>query len=112
NAPISIYEVHLGSWLRRREVTHGEAWDEAVARLVPYVVQMGVTHVELMPIPEHPFGGSWGSQPLALFAPTARYGTPAGFARFVDAMHAAGIGVILDWVPAHFPTDPHGIARF
>jgi 1,4-alpha-glucan branching enzyme len=112
NAPISIYEVHLGSWLRRREVTHGEAWDEAVARLVPYVVDMGFTHVELMPITEHPFGGSWGYQPLALFAPTARYGTPAGFARFVDAMHAAGIGVILDWVPAHFPTDSHGLARF
>jgi 1,4-alpha-glucan branching enzyme len=111
-APISIYEVHLGSWFRREEVTHGEAWDEAVARLVPYVADMGFTHVELLPITEHPFGGSWGYQPLALFAPTARHGTRAGFARLVDAMHAAGIGVILDWVPAHFPNDAHGLARF
>jgi 1,4-alpha-glucan branching enzyme len=114
-APISIYEVHLGSWFRhdqRDDVKHAEAWDKAIARLVPYVADMGFTHVELLPITEHPFGGSWGYQPLALFAPTARYGTRSGFARFVDAMHGAGIGVILDWVPAHFPTDPHGLARF
>ena len=94
------------------EADHEEAWDRAIARLIPYVVELGFTHVELLPITEHPFGGSWGYQPLALFAPTARYGTPAGFARFVDAAHEAGIGVILDWVPAHFPTDPYGLARF
>jgi 1,4-alpha-glucan branching enzyme len=112
-APISIYEVHLGSWFRRDEhEKHVEAWDKAIARLVPYVADMGFTHVELLPITEHPFGGSWGYQPLALFAPTARYGTRSGFARFVDAMHGAGIGVILDSVPAHFPTDTHGLARF
>jgi 1,4-alpha-glucan branching enzyme len=111
-APISIYEVHLGSWLGCDDAGHDQAWDRAIARLVPYAADMGFTHVELLPITEHPFGGSWGYQPLGLFAPTARYGTRAGFARFVDAMHAAGIGVILDWVPAHFPTDPHGLARF
>jgi 1,4-alpha-glucan branching enzyme len=89
----------------------GSLWDLAVERLIPYVADMGFTHVELLPITEHPFGGSWGYQPLGLFAPTARFGPPEAFARFVDALHA-GIGVILDWVPAHFPTDPHGLARF
>ena len=87
-------------------------WDVAIDRLIPYLADMGFTHVELLPITEHPFGGSWGYQPLSLFAPSARYGTPDGFARFVDALHAAGIGIILDWVPAHFPTDAHGLARF
>jgi 1,4-alpha-glucan branching enzyme len=111
-APISIYEVHLGSWFPPHEATHEEVWDEAIVRLIPYIVRMGFTHVELLPITEHPFGGSWGYQPIGLFAPTSRYGTPAGFARFVDAMHGAGIGVILDWVPAHFPNDAHGLARF
>ncbi len=110
-APISIYEVHLGSWLPA--VSEGDtAWDEAIRRLIPYVQEMGFTHVELMPITEYPFGGSWGYQPIGLFAPTARYGPPEAFARFVDAMHAAGLGVILDWVPAHFPDDAHGLARF
>jgi 1,4-alpha-glucan branching enzyme len=111
-APISIYEVHLGSWFPPHEATHEEVWDEAIDRLIPYVVKMGFTHVELLPITEHPFGGSWGYQPIGLFAPTSRYGTPAAFARFVDAIHAAGLGVILDWVPAHFPNDAHGLVRF
>lgn len=111
DAPLSIYEIHMASWL------HGETggplgWDEAIDRLVPYLVDMNFTHVEFLPITEHPFGGSWGYQPLGLFAPTARFGPPESFARFVDALHRAGIGIILDWVPAHFPTDPHGLARF
>ena len=110
-APISIYEVHPGSWWRAED---GEApdWDGLSARLIPYVRDMGFTHVELLPIMEHPFGGSWGYQPLGLFAPTARFGTPEGFSRFVDHCHEAGIGVILDWVPAHFPSDPHGLGQF
>ena len=83
-----------------------------VERLVPYLVEMGFTHVELLPIAEYPFGGSWGYQPLSLFAPSGRFGAPLGLSRFVDALHGAGIGIILDWVPAHFPTDPHGLARF
>jgi len=112
HAPISIYEVHLGSWIRHHKRGHEQAWDEAIDRLVPYVADMEFTHVEFLPITEYPFGGSWGYQPLGLFAPSARYGSPEGFARFVDAMHDAGIGVILDWVPAHFPTDAHGLARF
>jgi 1,4-alpha-glucan branching enzyme len=112
DAPITIYEAHLGSWLGREERDTGTLWDFAIERLVPYLVDMGFTHIELLPITEHPFGGSWGYQPLGLFAPTARFGPPEGFARFVDALHAAGIGIILDWVPAHFPTDPHGLARF
>ena len=97
------------SWLRPGRTLH---WDDAADRLIPYLADMGFTHVELLPITEHPFGGSWGYQPLGLFAPTGRFGTPEGFARFVDRLHGAGIGVILDWVPAHFPTDPHGLARF
>ena len=111
DAPMSVYEVHAMSWLpgsERADFT----WDDLADRLVPYVEHMGFTHLELMPVMEHPFGGSWGYQPLAQFAPTARLGEPAGFARFVDRCHAAGIGVILDWVPAHFPTDAHGLARF
>ena len=109
-APLSIYEVHFGSW-RRPE--HGEArWDREGQDLIRYVADMGFTHIELLPITEHPFGGSWGYQPLGLFAPTARHGSPEEFAAFVDACHAEGIGVILDWVPAHFPTDTHGLARF
>ena len=113
DAPISIYEVHLPSWLQA--VQHGQEtslWDTAVERLIPYLAQMGFTHVELLPIAEYPFGGSWGYQPLGLFAPSGRLGTPEGFARFVDELHRAEIGIILDWVPAHFPTDPHGLAQF
>lgn len=110
-APMSIYELHLGSW---RTGADGEAldYDAIAALLVPYVQDMGFTHVELMPIAEHPFGGSWGYQPVGLFAPTSRFGTPEAFARFVDRLHAADIGVLMDWVPAHFPSDAHGLVRF
>ncbi len=111
DAPISVYEVHAMSWLPGAE-KGGFTWDDLADRLVPYVQQMGFTHLELMPIMEHPFGGSWGYQPLGQFAPTARLGEPNGFARFVDRCHEAGVGVLLDWVPAHFPTDAHGLARF
>jgi 1,4-alpha-glucan branching enzyme len=110
-APIAIYEVHTGSWWRDAEGSP-LSWDALADRLLPYVADLGFTHVELLPISEHPFGGSWGYQPLALFAPTARHGDPQGFARFVDRAHQAGIGVILDWVPAHFPTDAYGLYRF
>jgi 1,4-alpha-glucan branching enzyme len=112
-APLSVYEVHAGSWLRVME-ENGRSldWAELADRLIPYVVGMGFTHVEFMPIMEHPFGGSWGYQPLSQFAPSARFGTPADFARFVDRCHNAGLGVILDWVPAHFPSDAHGMAHF
>ena len=113
DAPISVYELHLGSWMRpAHDATAATMWDVAIDRLIPYVADMGFTHVELLPITEHPFGGSWGYQPLGLFAPSARYGSPEGFARFVDALHAAGIGIVLDWVPAHFPNDAHGLVRF
>lgn len=112
-APISIYEVHPGSWIRIEADGHRSPnWDELADRLLPYVQRMGFTHVEFLPIMEHPFGGSWGYQPLGLFAPTARFGPPEAFARFVDRCHAAGIGVILDWVPAHFPNDAHGLGHF
>ena len=113
DAAIAIYEVHAGSW-QRNDYGQGSPpnWDELAERLVPYVAGLGFTHIELLPIMEYPFGGSWGYQPLSLFAPTARHGSPASFARFVDAAHAANLGVILDWVPAHFPTDAHGLRRF
>src|SRR5690554_2378143 len=113
NRPLSIYEVHVASW-RKHGGDNGEIyrWRELADHLIPYVLEMGFTHVELLPIMEHPFGGSWGYQPLSQFAPSGRFGTPADFAYFVDACHRAGLGVILDWVPAHFPTDPHGLARF
>jgi 1,4-alpha-glucan branching enzyme len=110
-APMSIYELHAMSWLPDSEAQNF-TWDDLAEKLVPYVQRTGFTHIELMPVMEHPFGGSWGYQPLAQFAPTARLGEPEGFARFVDRCHAAGIGVLLDWVPAHFPTDAHGLARF
>jgi 1,4-alpha-glucan branching enzyme len=110
DAPVTIYEVHAASWFRDNE--HTPTWDELTERLVPYVAEMGFTHVELMPIAEHPFGGSWGYQPLGLFAPSGRFGPVEGFARFVDACHRAGVGVILDWVPAHFPGDGHGMVHF
>jgi 1,4-alpha-glucan branching enzyme len=111
DAPISIYEVHLGSWRRK----NGHEWldyIELADTLVPYVRDLGFTHIELLPITEHPFDGSWGYQPIGLYAPTSRFGTPSDFRFFVAAAHAAGLGVILDWVPAHFPTDAHGLGRF
>jgi 1,4-alpha-glucan branching enzyme len=110
-APLSIYEVHATSWQRH---SHGGAfdWDELAAELVPYVQDLGFTHIELLPISEHPFGGSWGYQPLGMYAPTSRLGLPDAFARFVDSCHVAGIGVIVDWVGAHFPNDAHGLVQF
>jgi 1,4-alpha-glucan branching enzyme len=110
DAPMSVLEVHAGSWRRPNEVWPSFDW--LAEHLVPYAVRMGYTHVELLPIAEHPFGGSWGYQPLSLYAPTGRLGDPDGLRRLVDRCHAAGLGVLLDWVPAHFPTDPHGLARF
>lgn len=110
DAPISIYEVHIGSWLE--SPADVSTWSDAGAKLIQYAKRMGFTHIELLPITEHPFGGSWGYQPLGMFAPSARYGTPEDFARFVNDCHAADLAVIIDWVPAHFPDDVHGLADF
>jgi 1,4-alpha-glucan branching enzyme len=109
--PMSTYEVHLGSW-RRGEDNRFLSYDELAEQLIPYAAHMGFTHLELLPISEHPLDASWGYQPVGLFAPSRRFGDPAGFARFVDKAHQAGIGIILDWVPAHFPTDQHGLRSF
>ena len=111
DAAISIYEVHAPSW---RHGIHGgfPSWDELAEKLPAYAASLGFTHLQLMPISEHPFDGSWGYQTLGLYAPSARFGPPEGFARFVDACHALGLGVLLDWVPAHFPEDSHGLAHF
>jgi 1,4-alpha-glucan branching enzyme len=109
-APISTYEVHAPSWMHADG--HSLDWHELTEKLIPYAVDMGFTHIELLPIMAHPFGGSWGYQPLGQFAPTANLGSPLDLARFIDRCHAAGLGVILDWVPAHFPTDAHGLAQF
>jgi len=113
DAPVSIYEVHLASWRRKpEEANRWLHWDELADELVAYARDMGYTHLELMPVSEHPFDGSWGYQTLGQYAPTARFGDAAGFRRFVDRAHAAGIGVLIDWVPAHFPADDWGLALF
>ncbi len=113
--PMSIYEVHPASWRRPasgpKDVSF-PTWDEMAETLLPYVKEMGFTHVELLPVMEHPYDGSWGYQPTGMFAPTARFGSPDGLKRFVDRAHRLGIGVILDWVPAHFPDDEHGLHQF
>jgi 1,4-alpha-glucan branching enzyme len=110
--PIAIYEVHLGSW--RRKGAHGDmlTYSELADTLLPYVRELGFTHIELLPITEHPFDGSWGYQTTGMFAPTSRHGSPDDFRAFVDRAHAEGIGVILDWVPGHFPADTHGLVYF
>ncbi|MEI7368172.1 1,4-alpha-glucan branching enzyme [Pectobacterium sp. 1950-15] len=111
-SPISIYEVHLGSWRRHTDNHFWLSYEELANQLIDYVQYMGFTHVELMPINEHPFDGSWGYQPLGLYAPTRRFGTASEFRAFVDALHGAGINVLLDWVPGHFPGDEYGLAQF
>ncbi len=112
--PWSVYEVHLASWMRPSpddEETYN-SYDQIRERLVPYVKEMGFTHVELMPVMEYPFDGSWGYQGVGYFAPTSRFGDPQSFMELVNAFHDAGIGVLLDWVPSHFPYDAHGLYMF
>jgi 1,4-alpha-glucan branching enzyme len=114
NAPYSVYEVHLASWMRpdKNDEERYNTYAQITERMVPYVKEMGFTHVEFMPVMEHPFDGSWGYQGTGYFAPTSRFGTPQEYAAMVDAFHQAGIGVILDWVPSHFPYDAHGLFMF
>ena len=110
--PVAIYEAHLGSWRRRGDDQSSLSYRELSTDLVPYVKEMGYTHIELLPVTEHPFEGSWGYQPIGLFAPTWRHGSPEDFKRFVDACHEHDLGVIMDWVPAHFPRDEFGLGVF
>jgi len=111
--PVSIYEVHLGSWKRNSGQPHAYlSYRQLAEQLIPYVVEMGFTHLQLMPISEFPFDGSWGYQPIGLYAPTSRFGRPEEFKYFVDQCHAHNLGVLLDWVPGHFPTDEHGLGQF
>ena len=110
--PISIYEVHLGSWRRHTDNNFWLSYKELAEQLIPYVKEMGFTHIELLPINEHPFDGSWGYQPLGMYAPTRRFGTRDEFRHFIAAAHDAGINVLLDWVPGHFPSDDFGLAKF
>ncbi|MFH8135886.1 1,4-alpha-glucan branching enzyme [Pantoea osteomyelitidis] len=112
DAPISIYEVHLGSWRRHTDNNFWLSYKELAEQLIPYVKEMGFTHLELMPINEHPFDGSWGYQPLGMYAPTRRFGTRDEFRHFIAAAHDAGLNVLLDWVPGHFPSDDFGLAKF
>ncbi len=114
NAPCSVYEMHLASWMRpdKHDEESYNSYEYIKERLVPYVKEMGFTHVELMPVMEHPFDGSWGYQGAGYFAPTSRFGSPQDFAALVEALHKEGIGVILDWVPSHFPYDAHGLFMF
>jgi 1,4-alpha-glucan branching enzyme len=114
DAPLSVYEVHLASWQRpdKNDEESYNSYNEIKERLVPYVKEMGFTHVELMPVMEHPFDGSWGYQITGFFAPTSRFGDPQGLMRLIDAFHQEGIGVILDWVPSHYPYDAHGLFKF
>jgi len=112
-APMSIYEVHIGSWMRiPQEENRSLSYREIAPRLAEYVARLGFTHVEFLPVMEHPFYGSWGYESLGYFAPTSRYGTPQDFMFLIDTLHQHGIGVILDWVPSHFPSDEHGLGFF
>lgn len=112
DAPISIYEVHLGSWRLHTDNNFWLSYQELAGQLISYVKEMGFTHIELLPINEHPFNGSWGYQPTSLYVPTRRFGTRDDFRRFIQAAHDAGLSVILDWVPGHFPAAAFSLARF